>query len=122
MPVVCCNQDIQELFPEMTEILLANGLNEVLKFTFVVIMLSAFPIAYFEEGINSIAEGVWWAIVTTTTVGYGDIAPVTTGGRIVAVILMFTGIGCIGTITANVASYFYKTDDLNVDKEYLKKK
>lgn len=112
----------QKLFPSMSAILVKNGLYRVFIFTIVVIMLSAIPISYFEEGINSIAEGVWWAIVTTTTVGYGDIAPVTTGGRIVAVILMLTGIGCIGTITANVAAYFYKTDDSNVDKEYLKKK
>ncbi len=55
-------------------------------------------------------NGLWWAIVTTTTVGYGDIAPVTVGGRIVGVVLMFLGIGMVATLAASIAAYFVEQD------------
>ncbi len=65
----------------------------------------------FENGargstIHNYGDALWWAIVTVTTVGYGDKYPVTAGGRGVAVVLMLVGIGLIGVLTATVASYF----------------
>jgi voltage-gated potassium channel len=54
--------------------------------------------------IRSIGDAFWWAVVTSTTVGYGDISPVTAEGRIIAIMLI--GIGAIGAFTATVASFF----------------
>jgi voltage-gated potassium channel len=51
-------------------------------------------------------NGVWWAIVTTTTVGYGDIAPESAIGRGIAVVLMLAGLGVVATLAASVAAYF----------------
>jgi voltage-gated potassium channel len=51
-------------------------------------------------------SGIWWAIVTVTTVGYGDISPTTLPGRLVAALLMFAGIGLVATLAASVAAYF----------------
>lgn len=56
--------------------------------------------------IHSFSDALWWAIVTVTTVGYGDRYPVTAGGRGIAAVLMLVGIGLIGVLTATVASYF----------------
>jgi voltage-gated potassium channel len=56
--------------------------------------------------IHNYGQALWWAIVTVTTVGYGDTYPVTAAGRGVAVVLMLVGIGLIGVLTATVASYF----------------
>jgi len=55
-------------------------------------------------------EGLWWALVTLTTVGYGDISSVTAGGRITGALLMIAGIGTLAFITANVAAYFVEGD------------
>jgi len=59
--------------------------------------------------IKTANDALWWAATTITTVGYGDHYPVTTGGRIVGVLLMFAGIGLFGTFTAFVASLFIES-------------
>jgi len=58
----------------------------------------------FDKGIKGLWEGFWWSAVTMTTVGYGDRSPRTTGGRIVALIWMFTAIIIISGFTASIAS------------------
>ncbi len=56
------------------------------------------------SGMRHFSEALWWAIVTVTTVGYGDVTPVTTIGRGVAVVLMVSGIGTIGLLASQVSS------------------
>ncbi|MGC8628139.1 MAG: potassium channel family protein [Acidimicrobiales bacterium] len=56
--------------------------------------------------IHNYSDAPWWALVTVSTVAYGDKVPVAAGGRAIAVVLMFVGIGLMGTITATVASFF----------------
>jgi voltage-gated potassium channel len=51
-------------------------------------------------------DGLWWAIVTASTVGYGDIAPTTLLGRAIAVVLMLTGVGLISTLAASITTHF----------------
>ncbi len=53
---------------------------------------------------------IWWAVVTVTTVGYGDIAPSTPYGRVVAVVLMLSGLGLISTLAASISAYFVGTE------------
>ena len=60
------------------------------------------------SNIKNFGVGLWWAITTVTTVGYGDRFPTTTEGRFLAVGLMIMGISLMGVITASVASWFVK--------------
>jgi voltage-gated potassium channel len=60
------------------------------------------------SNIKTFSDGLWWAVTTVTTVGYGDRYPTTTEGRILAVLLMITGISLVGVITASVAAWFVK--------------
>ena len=55
-------------------------------------------------------DGIWWAVVTVTTVGYGDLTPTSIQGRIVAMVVMLFGIGFLSVLTAAVASRFVKTE------------
>jgi voltage-gated potassium channel len=53
----------------------------------------------------SYADSLWWSVVTLTTVGYGDIAPITTTGRLAAAVLMVTGIAVLGLLAGSLASF-----------------
>lgn len=79
-----------------------NVLNLLAVILFIV-MGSGGLIAFFEPNISFI-NGIWWSIVTLTTVGYGDISPSTAGGRILAVLIMFFGIGLLGMLSASLAT------------------
>lgn len=61
---------------------------------------------FIEPEINNYPDALWWAIVTATTVGYGDIVPVTPIGRILASIMMLFGIAFIGMITSTITNFF----------------
>lgn len=67
-----------------------------------------------ENGVNkavdSPLDGLWWGLVTMTTVGYGDVTPVTPEGRLVASILMILGIGLYSALTATVTSFLVEAD------------
>jgi voltage-gated potassium channel len=56
------------------------------------------------ETFTSYGLACWWAVVTVTTVGYGDIVPHSTGGRLVAAVLMLVGLSLIPTLTSVIVS------------------
>ena len=59
--------------------------------------------------ITNFGDAVWWAMSTITTVGYGDMYPVTTTGRFIAGLLMIGGISLVGSITATIAAWVIKS-------------
>ena len=73
------------------------------------LLLSSVAILQVEQvagaNIQTPSDALWWAIVTMTTVGYGDKYPVTTVGRIIASVLMVGGVGLFGTLSGSVASW-----------------
>ena len=76
--------------------------------------------------INSFSDAMWWAIVTTTTVGYGDFSPVDPLSRVVAAFLMLVGIGLVGSLAATMSQLFYTMKEgsggrslVNTDEDVL---
>lgn len=75
----------------------------------IMLYLSAAGIYYFEHAaqphaFQSIFHSLWWAVVTLTTVGYGDMVPITPGGRIFTFVMLTTGIGIVAVPTGLIAS------------------
>jgi voltage-gated potassium channel len=92
----------------------ARRLFERLGYVFLVAIGVVFvggEVAYHAEhasnpGFATFGDALWWAIVTLTTVGYGDIVPKTTTGRIDGVMIMVAGIGILGLLAGSLASFF----------------
>ena len=88
--------------------------SELVIFTVATLFLlnvSAVGIYYFEnpaqpEEFKSIFHSLWWSVTTLTTVGYGDMYPVTFGGKIFATLIVYIGIGMVAVPTGLLASAF----------------
>ncbi len=81
------------------------------------LFISALSMKWIEPEFETYGDALWWAVVTTTTVGYGDLYPETTVGKIVAGVLMIVGIGTIGVITGTVAAMFSNNNRNNLPSE-----
>jgi voltage-gated potassium channel len=85
--------------------------------TLLLLYFSAVGIYYFEydaqpEAFASVFHSLWWAVVTLTTVGYGDVYPVTTGGRIFTFVILLIGLGIISVPAGIVASALSESRDM----------
>ena len=84
----------------MKEILGRRGLLHVAALTTLLILVGGGCLSILEPETvrGGFGDGIWWAVVTATTVGYGDISPTTLWGRIIAALLMLVGIGLMSTL------------------------
>jgi len=99
-------------FPALKATLGRRGLVYVLAlFVLLVVFAGALmSVAEPQTVHGNMWDGIWWAVVTATTVGYGDISPVSAVGRLIAVALMLFGIGLTATLAASVAAFFVSGD------------
>ena len=127
---------IRNLFGLLETLFNSRRLRTILAALIFFIFLFGYLFYVSEPDVRNIGDGIWWALVTITTVGYGDITPVTTLGRIVASSLMLLGLGLIATITAIVSAKFIqnfvdhhtnddvleKLDEMQLELDDIKKK
>ena len=95
-----------------------SGLGWLLSGLIVLVVVSGTVFSYLEEGRN-VPEGIWWAIVTATTVGYGDVVPDSGLGRLVATVLMIAGISFIALLSAATAARLVELEAEEGQEELL---
>lgn len=98
------------LIGNIKEIVFINNFIYALGITILITIAGSIGVYFLEvnnnSGINTYDDALWWSIVTVSTVGYGDISVVTKCGRIVACILMITGIGFLSMLTSTLSTFF----------------
>jgi voltage-gated potassium channel len=97
---------------------LARRLGRAALYSVVLMMCCALVVKTVEpasSGFSTYGDALWWAVVTFTTVGYGDYYPVTTTGRMAGVLLMVGGVALIGTLAGSLGSFFASGGDAGDD-------
>lgn len=110
------------IIDNMKVFLFTTGFFQIVVGTGVVTFFGSIALYFFERGgeaISSYGDALWLSLVTLTTVGYGDISPQTSAGRLIAIVLMLTGIGFLSMLTSTISSYLISIKD---HREFLYKK
>ena len=108
------------------KILNKNQLGKTLLVALMLVFISGVIVSAIDPAFKSPAEGIWWALVTISTVGYGDIVPVSIPGRIFASVLILAGVVLLALITANLAAFFVEKEvekdveaEAKVEEQYM---
>ncbi|PWF99633.1 ion transporter [Levilactobacillus bambusae] len=95
---------IVKIREKLYSFLKTNGFLYLMYASIVIILLAS---AFFSMAENiSFGEAIWWALTTATTVGYGDVAPHTHAGKVIAIFLMLVGVGFVGMLTSTLTTFF----------------
>lgn len=93
-----------------------NNLGTTLFVALIVVLIAGLVAAGIDPAIESPWEGIWWAWVTVTTVGYGDIVPVSLEGRMLGGFLILLGIGLFAMLTASFSALFISQTEEQVEE------
>jgi voltage-gated potassium channel len=94
-----------------------NNLGTTLFVALIVILIAGLVAAGLDPAIDTPWEGIWWAWVTVTTVGYGDVVPVSLEGRLLGAFLILLGIGLFAMLTASFSAMFISQTEEEVEEE-----
>lgn len=107
-----------EMSGTVRQILARNHLGLTLLVTFFVVLMAGATLAAIDPSIDNPWEGIWWAWVTVTTVGYGDVVPESPQGKFFGAILMVLGLGLFSLMTANFSAFLVaRQEEELIEKE-----
>ncbi|MGH3082210.1 MAG: potassium channel family protein [Gaiellaceae bacterium] len=115
------NRRIERWYERLT---LVRAVTTIIVIAVLLVLVAGLLVRVVEpETFHSIGLAYWWAVTTVTTVGYGDVVPESPGGRVVAAMLMLTGLALIPTLTSVIVStLLYKSRRTEQDRiEHLEK-
>ena len=95
-----------QLSTTIRSVLAENNLGQTLVVSLIVIVFAGYLMAGIDPNIKTPSDGIWWAWVTVTTVGYGDLVPVSPEGRMFGGLLILLGIGLFSMLTAAFSVFF----------------
>jgi voltage-gated potassium channel len=96
---------LSRLFNTTHSVLRKNHLGSTLLLALVFVIISGSIIFKIDPEVKSIADGVWWALATVTTIGYGDVVPHSNMGRLFGGVLILLGVALFSLLTANISAF-----------------
>jgi voltage-gated potassium channel len=101
------------------KILGRNHLGTTLMVSFIIVVLAGTLMAVIDPNIKTPLDGIWWAWVTITTVGYGDIVPGSTAGRLFGSLLILLGIALFSMLTGSFSAFFLAQEEEKISQQEL---
>ena len=99
------------------KILSRNHLGTTLMVALAFTLMSGLLIAGIDPAIEDVWQGIWWAWVTVATVGYGDIVPLSTAGKVFGAVVILFGVGFFSLLTASFSAYFISRGEIEIEEE-----
>lgn len=106
-------------FGTALEILRRNRFGQVLGLAALLVVFAGATFSHLEQ--RDFSDGVWWALVTITTVGYGDVVPETENGRLFGAFMILFGVVLFSLITANISAFLVGEEETQVEREILQR-
>ncbi len=101
----------------MRKILTRNHLGTTLIVALAFTLMSGFLIAGIDPTIETVWQGIWWAWVTVSTVGYGDTVPQSAAGKVFGAVVILFGVGFFSLLTASFSAYFVSRGEIEIEEE-----
>lgn len=99
------------------DLLSRHNLGITLFICFIILVISGLLISGIDPAFETPMDGLWWAWVTVTTVGYGDLVPATTEGRIFGSFLILMGLAMFSMLTASFSVFFIEQDEREISQK-----
>jgi voltage-gated potassium channel len=99
------------------KVLAKNHLGKTLLVALAFTLMSGLLIAGIDPNVEDIWEGIWWAWVTVATVGYGDVVPESTAGRVFGAVVILFGVAFFSLLTASFSAYFVSRGEVEIEEE-----
>jgi voltage-gated potassium channel len=104
----------------MRKVLSRNYLGTVLLVALAFTLMSGLLIAGIDPSIENVWQGIWWAWVTVSTVGYGDTVPQSVAGKVFGAVVILFGVGFFSLLTASFSAYFVSRGEIEIEEEEIK--